>query len=87
MKYRIAIWAAAGFLIAGCWGLYFAVANKNNPIDPIVNTLARTSCPVAIAGSYFHIPLSLYWVLVGNAVTYALAGLIVETLRQRLHHA
>jgi hypothetical protein len=84
MKYRIALWASAGFLVAGCWALYFARASKDNPIEPIVYTLIRLTCPVAIAGSYF--PVSLYWVLVANAATYALVGLMLETLRQRLHH-
>lgn len=85
MKYRIAMWAGAGLLVAGCWAFYFAMANKDNPIEPIVYTLVRLTCPVAIAGSYF--PLSIYWVLVANAATYALAGVIVETLRRQLHHA
>ena len=84
MKYRIALWASAGFLVAGCWALYFARASKDNPIEPIVYTLIRLTCPVAIAGSYF--PVSLCWVLVANAATYALVGLMLETLRQRLHH-
>jgi hypothetical protein len=84
MKYRIAIWSSVGFLIAGCWAVYFAVASKDNPIDPIVNTLAHVTCPVGIAGSHF--PISVYWVLVLNAATYALVGLIVEALRQKLHH-
>jgi hypothetical protein len=35
----------------------------------------------------FHFPLSVYWVIVADAATYALVGLIVETLRQKLHHA
>ena len=87
MKYRILICSSVGFLIAACWGLYFAMANKNNPIDPILNTLARITCPVAIASSYFHFPISLYWVFVVNAATYALVGLVVETLRQKLHQA
>ena len=79
MKNRIVMWASAGFLVAGCWALYFAWAGKVNPIEPIVHTLTRLTCPVAIAGSYF--PISVYWVLVANAVTYALVGLVVETLR------
>ncbi len=85
MKYRIVMWASAGFLVAGCWALYFAGTSKDNPIEPIVYTLARLTCPVAIAGSYFRI--SVYWALVANALTYAMVGLIVETLRQRLNHA
>ena len=87
MKYRISIWAGVGFLVAGCWGLYFAMANKDNLINPMVNALARITCPVAIASLYFHFPISLYWVLVVNAATYALVGFMVETLRQKLHHA
>jgi hypothetical protein len=85
MKYRIAVWTGMGFLIAGLWGLYFAMASKDALIPPIVNTLARVSCPIAIAGAHF--PISLYWVLVVNAATYAFVGLIVEALRQRLRHA
>lgn len=82
MKYRIAMWATAGLLVAGCWGLYFARASKDNPIEPIVYTLVRITCPIAIAGWYF--PLSLYWTLVANAATYALVGVIVEMLRRKL---
>lgn len=48
-------------------------------------TLICFTCPVAIAGR--HHPISLYEVLVANAVTYALVGLVVETLRRQLHHA
>jgi hypothetical protein len=85
MKYRIVMWASAGFLVAGCWALYFLMASKANPVESVVYILTRLTCPVAIAGSYF--PLSVYWVLVANAATYALVSLIVEALRRRLIHA
>jgi hypothetical protein len=85
MKNRIAIWAGVGFLVAGCWAVYFAIASKDNPISPIVNTLARITCPIAAAGAHF--PISVYWVLIVNAATYALVGVIVETLRQKLRQA
>lgn len=85
MKYRIGMWAGAGFLVAGCWALYFLMASKDIPIRLNVYPLARLTCPVAIAGSHF--PLSVYWVLVANAATYALVGLIVETLQRRLNHS
>jgi len=81
MRYRIALWAGAGFLIAGGWAVYFALASKDRPIGPIVSAVARLTCPVAIVGS--HIALSVYWVLVANVVTYALVGLAVETLRRQ----
>jgi hypothetical protein len=34
-----------------------------------------------------HYPITLYEALAANAGTYALVGLIVETLRHQLHHA
>jgi hypothetical protein len=83
MKYRIALWASAGFLVAGFWALYFAGAGKNNPIEPMVHILTCLTCPVALFSSY---PLSLYSVLLANAATYALVGLIVETMRRQLKH-
>jgi hypothetical protein len=85
MKYRIAIWAAAGFLVAAGWAVYLLVASKDHLIEPIVSTLIRVTCPVAIVGS--HYPVSLYSALVANVVTYALIGLIVETLRRQLNRS
>jgi hypothetical protein len=85
MKYRIAIWAAAGFLVASGWALYLLVRSKDHLIEPIVSTLIRLTCPVAIIG--WHYPVSLYTVLVANVVTYALIGLVVETLRRQLNHS
>jgi hypothetical protein len=88
MKYRIAMWAGAGFLIAGFWALYFF---PTAPI-PITSaepmwTLARLTCPVVFASFYFHFPVGIYLALLANAATYALVGLIVEPLRQRLNQA
>jgi len=64
MKYRIAIWAVAGFIVASGWALYFLVASKDRPIEPIVSTLMRLSFPVAIVGS--HYPVGLYLTLVAK---------------------
>ena len=86
MKYRIAIWAGVGFLVAGLWALY-ALATTPPALgsgDPLL-PLVRLTCPIAILGSSHAIGLS--WALVANAATYALAGLMVEKLRQRLHPA
>jgi hypothetical protein len=85
MKYRIAIWAAAGFLVASGWAVYLLVRSRDHLIQPIVSTLIRLTCPVAIVGS--HYPVSLYSVLVANVATYALIGLVVETLRRQLNHS
>ena len=87
MKYRIAMWASAGFLVAASWALYFAMRSKDNPIEPIVYTLGCLTQPVVLIGSYLHFGMSFYLVILANAATYALVGLIVETLRQRLHQA
>ena len=85
MKYRTAMWAGAGFLVAGFWAL-FAYATFPDTSERMRDlwTFISLTCPVAIAGR--HYPISLYEALAANTVTYALAGLIVETLRrQRLH--
>jgi hypothetical protein len=86
VKYRIATWAIVGFLVAGFWAL-FAVATFPSASERMrdVWTFICITCPIAIAG--MHHAISLYETLAANAVTYALVGLIVETLRKRLHHA
>jgi hypothetical protein len=85
MKYRIAIWAAAGFLVASGWAVYLLVRSKDHLIEPIVSTLIRLTCPIAFVGS--HYPVSLYLALAANVATYALIGLAVETLRRQLNHS
>jgi len=76
MKYRVAMWAAAGFLVASGWAVYFFVANKDLPIEPMVSTMVRLTCPIAIVGS--HYPVSLYLAIAANVATYAVVGLVVE---------
>jgi len=85
MKYRIGAWAIAGFLVAGCWALYASatILPALTSADPMM-TLVRLTCPIALLSSY---PIRVYWVLLANAATYALVGLVVEILRQRLNHA
>jgi hypothetical protein len=86
VKYRIGLWASAGFLVAGFWAL-FALATYPSTNERLRDfwALVSLTCAVAVAGR--HYPISLYETLAANAVTYALVGLIVETLRQQLHHA
>ena len=83
MKYRISMWATAGFLVGSGWAIYFLVASKEYPIKPLVSTLVRFTCPVAIIGA--HYPVSLYSALAANVATYALVGLVVEVLRPLNH--
>lgn len=85
MKCRIAMWASAGFLVAGFWATFaFVTFPSTNERMREVWTLVCLSCPVALAK---HYSISLYEVLAANAVTYALIGLIVEALRRKVHHA
>ncbi len=81
---RVSAWAGAGLLVSAGWGFYFASANKSIPVEPAVNALARITQPIAALLLYLKpsSPLGLTQVIVWNAVAYALAGLILETLRQ-----
>jgi len=85
MKCRIVIWAGVGFFVAGFWALYL-LPTTSAPITSAGSmwTLVRITCPIAFAGFYFHFPVGVYWALLTNAATYALVGLIMETLRRRL---
>jgi hypothetical protein len=85
MKLRIAIWTVVGFLVAGGWALcaFVTAPPAFTRADPIM-TLVRLTCPIVLLGSY---PISLDLVLLVNTATYALVGLIVETLRRQLKHA
>lgn len=77
---RIALWACAGLLVAGAWVLYvFATSPNTNERMQDVRILAALTCPITIVRTH---PISLYEVLIANAVTYALVGLIVEMLRR-----
>jgi hypothetical protein len=85
MRYRIELWTCAGFLIAASWALY-AFATQPPALtsaDPLW-TLAQITCPIAFASMHFHFGVSLYWCLIANAVTYALIGVAVETLRKTI---
>ena len=87
MKLRIWIWASAGFLVACCWIVYaFAAPPESfgaSMRNPVLKAFIFTSCPISIAGSYF--PLRFWWLPPINAATYALIGVIVETLRSKLY--
>lgn len=82
MKKRIAVWAGAGFLIAGFWALFAIATFPSFERMREAWTLICLTCPIAIAG--MHYPISVYETLLANALTYALVGLIVEGLRRQL---
>jgi len=85
MKFRISLWAGVGFLVAGLWAVYAMLSTPPALVhgDPIM-PLVRLTCPIAIFSFY---PISVYWVLIANAATYALVGLMVEGLQRGLHSA
>jgi hypothetical protein len=86
MKYRIGLWASAGFLVACSWALFaFATFPSTSERMRHVWSLVSLTCPIAIAGR--HYPISLYESLAANAITYALVGLVVESVRRHLNHA
>jgi hypothetical protein len=84
VKFRLALWAVTGAVIAFGWGLYFASADKATPIGPIVFTLAAVTVPVAGLVSYFHLTFGVTASVVWNTGTYAVIGLIVEMIRRQL---
>lgn len=85
MKHRIAIWASVGFLVACCWVLYAFLTPPEYLIpslrDPWVEALGYATCPIAFAARHF--PLRFWWVPPINAATFAVIGLVVETLRRK----
>ncbi len=85
MRVRIALWGFAGVLVAAGWWVYVS-ATAPTPIttSPLLWTLAQFSCPAVLAGTHFHFGVSVYWLLVSNAVAYACVGLLAEMFRSQL---
>ena len=88
MRRRIALWAIAGFLISAGWVLYSFSAFPSPLADhPLLLRIAVLTQPIALVSFYVHFGIRFYWVLLANAATYAVLGLIVENLRRQLRHA
>ena len=92
MKLRIAIWAMAGALVVLAWSLCFMAMPANRLGDmwalvylTIPISLVR-NYPYFLDAHYGHVVNSMYFVLVTNAITYALFGLAVESLRRYHQH-
>ena len=81
MKSRITIWATFGALVVVAWRTYIS-ATLSNPLgrDSVGRALIYLTCPISVAGQ--HHPQGFYFVLIANAVTYALLGVVVETTRR-----
>ena len=84
MKLRIAIWAGLGAFVVVAWRVYIS-ATFSNPLgaDGVGRAFVHLTCPISIAGPPH--PQTFYFVLVMNAATYALAGVVVETTRRYYH--
>ncbi|HYL95555.1 MAG TPA: hypothetical protein VET69_07100 [Terriglobales bacterium] len=88
MKFRVFLWAFAGFLVAAGWAVYAAATFPDLiQAKPLVWNLALLTQPIAWASMHFSFPASMYLVFTTNAVAYALVGLIIGSLRRRLSHA
>ncbi|HEX4321360.1 MAG TPA: hypothetical protein VHZ52_10680 [Acidobacteriaceae bacterium] len=85
MKNRIAIWAILGALVVVAWRVYISTT-LSNPLgrDGVGRALAHLTIPISIASRH---PQGFYFVLIVNAATYALAGVVIETTRRysRIH--
>ncbi len=81
MKIRITIWATLGALVVVVWRIYIS-ATLSNPLgtDGVGRALIFLTCPIAIASR--HHPQGFYFVLITNAATYALASVVIETMRR-----
>jgi hypothetical protein len=89
MRFRIAMWAGLGALVAIGWAVYSFSANPS-PIPPtksIVWTFALLTQPIAFASVHYRFGVSVNWVILANALTYGLIGLLAETMRRKLRHA
>jgi hypothetical protein len=73
--FRIAIWAVAGALIAALWSL--AYLPKMSRVGFL---LADISCPIVLLGHTHNISFAA--ALITNALTYALMGLALGTMRR-----
>jgi hypothetical protein len=83
MKSRIAIWATLGALVVVAWRVYIS-ATLSNPLGTggLGRVLVYLTCPIAMAGRN---PQSFYFVLVVNAATYALVGIVLKWMWRYFH--
>ena len=77
MKLRIAMWAAAGALAVAFWSLYFILFRTHPGQFTVPWVLVELTIPIALLRRY---AMSVYFVLLVNAATYALVGAFIETL-------
>jgi hypothetical protein len=88
MLRRLGIWALCGCAVALVWAAVFYLAGPGNGEYPSQAAVLRylghsmvlpVTAPVALLGR--HHAITWYWSTVINAAIYAVAGLVVETIR------
>ncbi len=87
MKHKIATWAAVGFLVSGVWAILTFLTPPMTFAKPALRDLAILIQPIALVSFHFHVPMHFVEVMIANAATYGLAGLMVESLRRATHAA
>jgi hypothetical protein len=88
MKERISAWSGAGFFVAAFWSIYFfPTASDVIANQPAMWALARITCPIVFASSYFHFAVPIFWALLANTATYTLIGVSLEFFRTQVHQA
>jgi hypothetical protein len=88
MRFRIALWAGLGALVAMGWAVYSFSANPSPiaPTKPIVWTLALLTQPIALASVHYRFGVTVNWVILANALTYGSIGVLAEVMRRKLRH-
>ncbi len=68
-------------MVAGCWELFvlLSLPFANQRMEDVW-LLAAITCPITLVR---HLPVTWSAVLIANAATYVLLGLIVEALRKK----
>lgn len=75
MKLRIAIWAAIGALAVAIWSACFLISHPDQ--HGTLMTLVCLTCPIAFARNH---AMSIYFVFLVNAATYAIVGALIESV-------
>ena len=82
MTRRIALWSLVGFIVACGW-VAFTKSLEPATLLQLEHgryfwTVADITTPVALLR---HYPIKYYWVVLLNALTYALVGFTIELVR------
>ena len=82
MRRRILLWALAGLLVSFGWTAYAFFTAPDievqlSIVDRGIQALAYLTCPIIATGVRY------YWVAPANAVSYALLGLLWESIRRK----